>query len=84
MLNCIYLFEGFYIIVLFYCASVVCVILIDCQASGVTAVLDRVQSFLSGSRTSAGPGSPLMAAQICADPDCDVGLNATVSLGCTK
>uniref|UniRef100_H3BXX9 Polycystic kidney disease 1a n=1 Tax=Tetraodon nigroviridis TaxID=99883 RepID=H3BXX9_TETNG len=54
------------------------------QAPGVTAVLERIHSSLSGSRTWAVPGSTKSSAETCAGPDCDVGPNATVSLGCTK
>lgn len=67
-----------------YCASAVCVIQIDFQVSGMTVVLERIHSFLTGSRTLAAPGSALMSARTCGDPDCDVGPNATVSLGYTK
>lgn len=73
-----------YFIGLIYCASVVCVILIDFQVSGMTVLLERIHSFLTGSRTLAAPGSTLMSAKTCGDPDCDIGPNATVSLGYTK
>lgn len=80
-LNLIYFIEGFCFIQLIYFASVVCVILIGFQLCGVTVLLERIHSFLTGSRTLA---APLMSAKTCGDPDCDVAPNATVNLGYTK